>query len=188
MEAIPLIDMAGNPSANYLGFQGGLYPGGTNELPSVHAEEGYERALNIQPLDADGAPDPNGKIVVLSIGMSNTSQEFCGHREGCFVNTFGGQANADPAVDTDHIFFANGARSGQSAEEWLALDSRNYTSIRTSLRDAGMSELQVQVIWLKVVNGQSASRPSLPDEQADAYLLLSRLGTIMRNMNTLYPN
>lgn len=185
---IPLIDMPLTPGANYYGYTGGLYPGGTNEMPAAHAQEGLERGLSVQPLDTAGSPADNGKIVVLSIGMSNTSQEFCGRTGDCFKNTFGGLAAVDPAVANGDIFFVNGARSGQAAADWLDPRSRNYTDIAGTLAENGLSVEQVQVIWLKVVNGTAASRPSLPDPEADALLLLDRLGQIVRILDALYPN
>src|SRR5262249_31009211 len=60
----------------YQGFQGGLYPGGTNERPAAHEKAGRALAAQVQPLDADGKPSPDGKIVLLSVGMSNTTQVF----------------------------------------------------------------------------------------------------------------
>ena len=65
----PLFDMA--PGDRYMGFQGGLYPNGLNEMPAAHALAGQQRAGLIQPLDINGDPDPEGRIVMMSIGFSN---------------------------------------------------------------------------------------------------------------------
>src|SRR6516162_9798443 len=58
----------------YQGHEGGLYPDGKNDRPTEHEKAGIALAKMVRPLDAAGTPDPNGKIVLLSIGMSNTSQ------------------------------------------------------------------------------------------------------------------
>ena len=71
---VPLPDLAGN---SYKGFVGGLYPGGSNTEPVAHAAAGQARAQAVTPLDASGAPSAGGKVVLLSLGMSNTAQEFC---------------------------------------------------------------------------------------------------------------
>lgn len=72
---VPLTELG---SRTYLGFGGGLYERGRNSPPDDHAAVGAERATHIQARDANGGVTPNGRIVLLSIGMSNTSQEFCG--------------------------------------------------------------------------------------------------------------
>jgi hypothetical protein len=50
----------------YQGFEGGLYPGGENVPPPAHLKAGLRQAKSIVPLDADGKPSPDGKIVLLS--------------------------------------------------------------------------------------------------------------------------
>src|SRR5215467_4674815 len=70
---VPLTDLG---KGVYQGFEGGLYPGGGNEPPAAHLKAGLKIAKTIVPLDADGKPSPDGKVVLLSCGMSNTTMEF----------------------------------------------------------------------------------------------------------------
>src|SRR5262245_256106 len=71
---IPLTELG---TATYKGFVGGLYPAGGNVEPTAHATAGQSRAQAVVALDTSGAPNASGKIVLLSLGMSNTTQEFC---------------------------------------------------------------------------------------------------------------
>jgi len=171
----------------YLGrYPGGLYPDGLNEPPTPHAAEGLRRALNVQPLDADGRPDPAGKIVLLSIGMSNTTQEFCGGNP-CQPGSFEAQATADPRVNHATLMIVDGAAGGQTAQTWDSPDDPNYDRVRdTRLAREGVTEAQVQAVWVKVAN--AAPRVSLPAPDADAFRLLGYMGGIARALNQRYPN
>src|SRR5690349_1987469 len=62
--------------AKYANATGGLYPHGANTRPPVHEAAGVRIATNeIVPLNAAGNTDTNsGKIVLLSLGVSNTTQ------------------------------------------------------------------------------------------------------------------
>src|SRR5437868_1441864 len=62
----------------YQGFSGGRYPNGANNRPPAHEAAGVQIATQqIQPRDAAGNVNTtNGQIVLLSIGMSNTTQEW----------------------------------------------------------------------------------------------------------------
>ena len=187
--AIPLIDMG---EATYFGFEGGLYPGGANEMPASHARGGLARARMIQPLNPEGLPDPNGKYVLLSIGMSNTAMEFCGvntNGVSCQPYSFMGQSARDAAVNHSSLFMLNGARGAQAANRWDAPNEQNYNRIRDGfLTPLGLSEKQVQVIWLKTVNAGVGGKPALPLERADAYRLVQRMGDIVRALKVRYPN
>src|SRR5260370_26278717 len=59
----------------YQGEQGGLYPGGENVPPAAHAKAGVKLARGIRPLDAEGRESADGKVVMISIGMSNPTLE-----------------------------------------------------------------------------------------------------------------
>lgn len=178
-------------SGTYMGFEGGLYAGATNDPPDDHAAEGLARALAIEPLDVNGNPDPNGHYVLMSIGMSNTTQEWCApSREmACNSWSFMGQAAADPGVNHGPLMIVNGAQGGKGADAWVSADGDQYDRILEDvLTPAGLSEKQVQVIFYKNANKASGSRPSLPDPEADAYLFLENLGRTARALKTRYPN
>lgn len=188
---IPLNDLG---VGTYFGFQGGLYPGGSNTIPATHAGVGLALAQGIQPLDADGNPDPNGKIGLLSSGMSNASQEWCDRTrqedivisENCLVHTFTGQALADPDRDP-HVGIANGAIGGFAAAEWV----RQMDGLLDIVRDnrlipSGLTEAQVQVVWAKHADREPTV--SLPDGNADAFELVRHLGDIVRAYKGRYPN
>jgi hypothetical protein len=182
---VPLTDLR---TSSYLGFQGGLYPGASNTLPSAHASRGMAQAALIQPVNTAGQPDPAGKYVLLSIGMSNTTQEFCAASgTTCASWTFSGQAAVDPAVNHSTLAIANGARGGQVAEAWDQPNEDNYRRIRDEvLAPAGLSEAQVQIVWMKVA--RSNPRSSLPAPDADAYVLQDLMGDIARALKVRYPN
>lgn len=184
--AMPLND---NAQGNYLVFTGGLYPDGSNEPPAQHRSAALARANAIKPLDLNGKPSSGGKIVLLSIGMSNTTQEFCsGSSElPCNPWTFMGQAAADPMANHSTLALVNGAMGGRSAEFWESPTAPDYDRIRdTRLTPQGLSERQVQAVWLKVAD--AGPTVSLPSTQADAFVLETRIGNILRALKTRYPN
>src|SRR5213595_3170239 len=183
---VPLTDMT--TDARYLGFAGGLYPG-SNALPSAHEAAGAVAARAVKPVDVNGIPSASGRYVLLSIGMSNTTQEFCSANAGaaCASWSFMGQAAADAAVNQTTLAIVNGARGGQTASAWTSPTSPEYDRIRdTQLASAGLSEQQVQIVWVKVANAQPTV--SLPSASADAYTLVSQMGTIARTLKQRYPN
>ncbi len=133
----PLNDLG---AGSYLGLQGGLYPGGVNTRPSAHESAGLALARSIVPLDTLGNPDwTNGSIVVVSIGMSNTNQEF-----GALIP----KVQADP-LRHPRVRLINCAQGGMDAK-WSANPTSAYwDTVTNRLRRAGSSPAQVQVIWMK---------------------------------------
>ena len=185
--ATPLTEMG--QSETYLGFSGGLYPNGSNVMPDAHAAAGRTRALAIQPLDTGGHPSASGRIVLLSIGMSHTTQEFCSQNglQPCNPWTFIGQALVDGDVDHTALALVNGARSGQTAIKWSVPSADNFDRVRDfDLAAQGLTEAQVQAVWLKEADAHPTS--SLPNADADAYTLETLLGDVIRSAKTRYPN
>ncbi|HEY2798181.1 MAG TPA: S-layer homology domain-containing protein [Thermoanaerobaculia bacterium] len=185
--ATPLTEMG--QSGSYLGFEGGLYPNGSNVPPPAHAAAGLAHALAIQPLDTDGNPSAAGRIALLSIGMSHTTQEFCdqGGLQPCNPWTFVGQALVDSDVSHTTLALVNGARSGQTAIKWSIPTADNFDRVRdVDLAAQGLTEAQVQAVWLKEADAHPTS--SLPNADADAYTLETLLGDVIRAAKTRYPN
>ena len=148
----PLMDMTG--SQNYLSFQGGLYGNNSDAVPPGHDSDGKTISSTIQPLDASGNPSAGGKIVFASIGMSNAADEF-----GQFI----GQATSSTSVNHTTLVLANGAHGGITACYWIVptgpppcsdQSQNQYDRVLSdTLTPLGVTEKQIQVVWLKEANG-----------------------------------
>jgi hypothetical protein len=141
----PLTDLG---SGTYKGEQGGLYRGGKNTPPRTHLQAGLRIARSVVPLNSDGKPDPNGKIVLISIGYSNWTQEF---------SVFAPQAMADPERNPK-TYVLDCALGGQTTSISSHPEAEYYKVVDKRLHDAGISAAQVQVVMLKV----ATHMPHLP--------------------------
>ena len=89
----------------YGNFVGGLYLNGTNTRPPAHEAAGLDIATMLST--------NTGTNVLLSIGMSNTTQEFASKGPGAFKP----RADADPAKNP-RLVIVDGAQGGQDATTW----------------------------------------------------------------------
>ena len=182
---IPLTDLL---ARTYYGNPGGIYPGGINQPPADHDSAARARRNLIKPLDVNGDESSLGKFVLVSIGMSNATQEWCSQNSGppCAPWTFMGKAAADPNVNHYTMVIVNGAADGQDAPAWTSSTSAAYERIKVArLAPLGLSENQVQAVWVKL-DDQKPSL-SLPADSADARILLANLGMVMRALRVRYP-
>ena len=166
----PLMDLG---TGTYKGFEGGLYPSGKDGLPKAYRDIGKRRAGKIQPLNANGAPSANGRIVLLSVGMSNTQQKF-----GAFMQ----QEQSDSLVNP-HLVLVNGAQGGQDAVTIANPDAPFWEKIDGRLAESNVNRQQVEVVWLKEAIARE-DRP-FPD---DAQGLQDLLRQIVQIMKGRYPN
>ncbi len=166
----PLNDLG---TATYQGHQGGLYPAGLSVPPAAHGQAGRAIARAIVPLDGTGAPSPAGFVVLVTIGMSNTSQESTAWIP--MVNAF---PNKNPSLRV-----INGAQGGQTASIISNPNAQFWTIVDQRLAQAGLTPQQVQVIWLKEAN----AGPTLPFP-ADAQQLQGHLEAIANVIKDRYPN
>ena len=158
---VPLTELKGT----YKGEEGGLYPGGGNTPPPAHLKAGLEIARRIAPID--------GKIVLLSIGMSNTTQEF---------QVFQKLAAADSDLNPQ-LAIVDGAQGGQAADTTADPQANFWNVVEQRLSAAGVTAKQVQVVWLKqAIIGLQRPFP------AEAKRLQGYLADTLRNLNDRYPN
>ncbi len=130
----PLTDLG---KGSYKGEQGGLYPDGENTMPAAHREAGKRQAAKIVPLDADGNPSPKGKIVLMSIGMSNTTMEY-----QAFMKLAASES-LNP-----NLVLVDGAQGGQSALETSDANGNYWKVVDERLKAAGVTRKQVQAAWM----------------------------------------
>jgi hypothetical protein len=183
--ATPITEM-GNQL--YKGYSGGLYENSLNTAPADHNQAGLFSATLVKPLDVNGTPSTTGKVVLLSIGMSNTTYEWCGFGSVCNTpQSFMYTAAHDSRVNHSNLVILNGARPGIDAKFWVSPTLSEYDRVKTQvLAPAGVTEKQVQAIWLKQADMGPTS--ALPLANANAYSLEQELGNILRAVKVRYPN
>ena len=169
MIGIPLTDLG---LARYLGFPGGLYPNGKNSRPSAHEDAGVALSATVQPLDKEGKPSRSGKVVMISIGMSNTSREF---------SQFIRLAEADPRKSPS-LLMVDAARNAAHAIEIAAQSSEYWIHVDRRLQCCQATAAQVQVAWIK--NALAYEPRGFPEK---ALLLQDRLRSTMEILRTKFP-
>jgi hypothetical protein len=186
----PRVDMTGvkplgdmGPGETYKGFEGGLYPGGKKERPADHEAAGLALARQVRPLDRDGKPSDGGKVVLMSVGMSNTMQAFAG-----FMRAARGDEEINPEV-----VLVNGAIGSMTARVIQAEDGsrmlpdgtlvRYWDGVDKLLGVAGVSRAQVQAAWIK--QADAGPRQGFPGH---ARALQAELANIVRLLHDRFPN
>jgi len=174
---VPLPEMGKDDK--YKGEDGGLYGQGQNVPPAAHAEAARAALAQVQPLDAEGKPSPDGHVVLMSIGMSNTTQEFS---KLCEL------ARKDP-LRSPRVVVVDAAFGGADVASWA--ESRRtqwgtpWEGAERRLKQAGVTPQQVQVVWLKQAKIGPARSGEFP---AHARGLADGIATILNLAKERYPN
>src|SRR4030095_2123247 len=145
---------------------------GTDTPPELATVAAREPAA-IKPLDKDGRAADDGRIVLLSIGMSNTTQEF---------STFKRLADADPRT-SPALIIVDAAQGGRDAPAWSRAEAETWRVADERLASSNVTPQQVQVVWVKqAIAGPRAGFPAGKDRLRD------HLGEIVRLAKARYPN
>ena len=158
----PLTDLGTKRSH---GYTGGLYGNGRNAPSARYLEIGLAAANRVHPID--------GHVVLLSIGMSNTTQEF---------SAFKRLADTDRRKSTQ-LTIVDGAQGGQDAETIKDPSARFWSVVDTRISAAGATAAQVQAVWLK----EAIAREANPFPQ-DALRLETDLRQIVGILHARFPN
>jgi len=158
----PLNDLG---TGTYQGEEGGLYPGGANERPAAHDAAGRALAEAITPIGE--------RIVLISIGMSNTTQEF-----SRFVPLAMNLPGRNPP-----LLVVDCAAGGQHAAIAADPNSPYWNTVRQRLAQAGVDSTQVRAAWVK----EAIPGPNLPFPD-DALELKGYFRAIAMNLADKFPN
>ncbi|MDF1753236.1 MAG: hypothetical protein P1U89_10710 [Verrucomicrobiales bacterium] len=174
---IPLSDLG--PSGNYKGEDGGLYGKGRNEPEPKHQAIIDQVLTKVVPRDSTGAPDSSGKIVLISVGMSNTSREF-----GPFIRIANTDARKSPAVA-----IVNCAQGSRAALQWVEKEDV-WEGIGKNLDRSQLTKNQVQVAWVKLTEMGPSKYGDFPAHtdffEGNLVKIIHRLKTTCPNLSVIY--
>ncbi|MCA8986413.1 MAG: hypothetical protein KDA78_02145 [Planctomycetaceae bacterium] len=167
----PLTEMSAED--RYKGEEGGLYGKGSNDPPASLASTVEQVTSLIQPLDAKGNPDAIGKIGLVSISMSNATQEF---------SRFKMLADADPDKSSQ-LQIVDCAQGGQTMARWADANAACWAEADRRLTAAGLAREQVQVAWVKLANAGPSG-----ELQEHGKQLERDTKTVLANLVKFFPN
>lgn len=170
----PIVGLDVLGAGTYLGAEGGLYPNGSNVRPADHDAYGVGLAQAIQPLDANGNFDPNGKEVLIIIGESNV------HIEGESIVR---DATADPSRNPA-VVIVDGGQGDGTAKNLKDPNSPWWTTmINYILPNSGVTAKQVVAAWVEPTDGLSVG--TFP---TDIARLQSEIESEAQNLLINFPN
>lgn len=173
---IPLTDMAAGDQ--YEGEDGGLYGGGSNQPPETQRKTAETALAQVKPLNAEGKPAGDGRIVFVSISMSNATMEF---------STFKRIADQAPQK-SDKLTIVDCAQGGQAMAEWVDPKGRPWQEAMQRIMGAEVTPAQVQVAWIKLANkAPSGSKKNHLDKlEADTVQVLQNAKAFFPNLRIAY--
>jgi hypothetical protein len=175
-ESTGMVPLSNADGADYKGNKLGLYGDGQNAPPAEHLKRAQAAAAKVVPLDAKGQTAADGKVVLMSVGMSNTTQEF-----SRFVQI----AKGDAGKARD-VVVVDAAQGGRAADDWAsARRTQTWEEADRRLGQNGVTPQQVQVLWVKQARKGPASLGEFP---AHARALEADLKNIVLLAKQRYPN
>jgi hypothetical protein len=171
---IPLNDLG---TGEFMDYEGGLYPDGSNEMPLSHLIKGTIIGNGIRPLDTAGKVDwTNGIILMAGFGASTAGSTF-----NTLKSTFNNADSVNGCLELIPLTFG-----GKGLESMVPGGSFTYWNLLEDsiLAPTGFSPEQVQIGWIK-----SASKDDSINEfplQADS--IYSKYIRAVQRMKVVFPN
>ncbi|MGB4929409.1 MAG: hypothetical protein WBP43_05525, partial [Chitinophagales bacterium] len=162
----------------FMGYQGGLYPEGSNTMPMVHAQAGKNIGNSIKPLNEAGEVDfENGKVVFVAFGASTAGNTF---------NTFKSTVNNTPDLYNPCLKFVNLCLGGKGLESMVPPHNNLLWAYITDtlMVDAEISKEQVQIGWIKTASKDD----SIPEFPMQADSLYDKYIPTIQRMKENFPN
>lgn len=172
----PLCDMTADD--RYEDEDGGLYGKGGNEPPEALKKSAETALAQIKPLDTLGQPSDSGRIVLVSISMSNATQEF----------SFFKQIADKDERKSDKLTIVDCAQGGQAMAQWVPADGRPWQEAMNRIERAGVTPEQVQVAWIKLANvsPSGSMKEHLAKLEADTTAVLHNAKKRFPNLRIAY--
>jgi hypothetical protein len=182
---VPLTDMG--KDGTYKGESGGLYGSGSNVPPEAVQKAADKQVAKIEPLDAEGKPSKDGKIIFIGVGMSNTTQEFSFFKE---------IADKDPNKAAN-VIIVDCAQGGMAAHQWadpnIVVRSNRpspWVTMDKRIERAQVSGKQVQAAWIKLAQIGPANLGEFPKHaktiEEDTKVILNGLMKRFPNLKVAY--
>lgn len=138
---VPFLDLQ---TGTYMGYQAGMYPGGTNELTGPHLKSGKTIAKGIKPLDGDGNVNfGDGVVLVAGFGPSvpgHIYNKFVDH-----VRTPSEKYDMNPCMDAINLCVGGKDISYPTAD---SLFEDYWEGLVQKVYDVGYTPEQVQIGWM----------------------------------------
>lgn len=176
---IPIVDLL---TSNYEGYQGGLYPGGTNAMPLAHADSGVAFANSLMPINFDGEVDTMfGKTVFLALGSASAGKAF-----NKFFTTYQNAGYGDSCLR-----IINACMEEYSLRDMYGANSDNnyWKDVNDFLQIADLKKKQVQVVWLMTPSYSDTvtTTSAYIDSMHNAYVdVLRKLKNELPNVKLLF--
>lgn len=152
----PFLDLQ---TGYYMGYQAGLYPGGTNILSGPHLKSGKTIAQGIKPLDGDGNVNyGDGAVLIVSFGPSvpgHIFNKFVQHIRDPSVNY-----NLNPCVDAVNLCIG-GKDISYGTDDSTADDY--WSDLVSNVEAIGYTAEQVQIGWMYFNAKGLTEEPVFPD-------------------------
>jgi len=170
---IPLNDLG---TASYMGYTGGLYPGGANSPSGQYAADLLEISNTIVPIDTFGnASATKGKIVFLSLGASTGGKNM----QALIAKTTGNPLTNPKLVMAD----CNQGGATSSLTSIANPIDPYWLTVTKVINRKKSSYKQVQVVYLETDDGVTTKQfPDRPNA------IRNKIEACARNMHNKFPN